>query len=147
MNRLNNQRGQALVEFAFVAVVLLVMVLGVTEFGKAWYYDNALDNAVRTAVRKASETPYDGSYASTVSGYVTSEITASVPSMGGGVAVTVVPPSAANGKLVTVTASYAFDEPILSSLNSLASTFSFGAIPTSFTLQRTGTMYYELTIP
>jgi Flp pilus assembly protein TadG len=147
MNRLNNHKGQGLVEFAFVAVVLLLFLLGVSEFGRAWYYENALDNAVRTGVRKASETPYDASYVSNVSGYVASEITASVPSIGGGVAVTVDPPTAANGKLVTVTASYAFDEPILSTLNSLTSTFSMGTIPTSFTLQRTGTMYYELTLP
>jgi Flp pilus assembly protein TadG len=146
MNRLNNHKGQALVEFAFVAVVLLVLALGVTEFGRAWYYDNALDNAVRSGVRKASETPYDASYVSTVSGYVTSEITASVPSIGSSVLVDVVTPTAAN-KVVKVTASYAFDEPILSTVDSLAFTFFKQHVRTSFTLQRTGTMYYELTIP
>ena len=55
MNKLKNQKGQALIEFAFVAVTLLVLVYGVTEFGRAWYYTNSMDNAVRAGARMASE--------------------------------------------------------------------------------------------
>ena len=55
MNKLKNQKGQALVEFAFVAVILLVLVYGVTEFGRAWYYTNSMDDAVRAGARMASE--------------------------------------------------------------------------------------------
>ncbi|MGC2424893.1 MAG: TadE/TadG family type IV pilus assembly protein [Nitrospirota bacterium] len=151
MNRLNSKKGQALVELALVLPILLLLALGITEFGRAWYYDNALDDAVRAGVRKASEQyPAPTANDPTITAYVVGEITSYIPSLAGSFTannVQVFPPTAANGKLVTVTASYVFSEPILISLNSLVSVFSLGDIPTSITLQRTGTMYYELAIP
>jgi Flp pilus assembly protein TadG len=146
MKRLNNQKGQALVEFALVAPILLIMVLGITEFARAWYYENALDVGVRAGVRKASEQyPAPTTDDPAIVTYVQTEVNAYVSSMpAGSVTVKVDPPSVSNGHLVTVTASYIFVEPILATLNSLFNTFFQKNISTSFTLQRTGTMYYEL---
>lgn len=147
MNKLNNQQGQALVEFALVAVILLVLALGVGEFGRAWYYDNALDDAVRGGVRMASELyPVPATDDARIQTYVKAHVPSSI---GGSVTVNVVPPTTANGKLVKVTAQYVFAEPILITLDSLAYTFFKDHILTnsSLTLQRTGTMYYELAIP
>ncbi len=143
MNKLKNQKGQALIEFAFVAVTLLVLVYGVTEFGRAWYYTNSMDNAVRAGARMASELyPVPVTDDPRIQAYVQSH----VASIGGSVAVRVFPPTNPT-KLVTVRATYLFPEPILSPLDTLTSAFSLGDVPTSFTLQRTGTMYYELAIP
>ena len=145
MNKLNNQKGQALVEFAFVAVILLVLVLGVTEFGRAWYYDNALDTAVRAGVRMASEMyPVPATDDARIKTYIQNHVPSSISDS---VLVSVEAPTKDNGKLVKVTASYAFAESLLNPLNSLASTFHMGDVPKSFTLVRTGTMYYELAIP
>jgi Flp pilus assembly protein TadG len=146
MKRLNNRKGQALVEFALVVTLLPLLALGIWEFSKAWYYENALDVGVRAGVRYASELyPIPATDDSRIKTYVQNEINSYVPSMGSGsVAVTVIPPSVANGHLVTVTASYTFSETILTTLDSLSNTFFKEHISTSFTLERTGTMYYEL---
>ncbi len=47
------QRGQSLVEVAFVLPVLLALLLGIFDFGRAIYAYNALSNASREAVRLA----------------------------------------------------------------------------------------------
>lgn len=47
------QRGQSLVEVAFVLPILLVLLLGIFDFGRAIYAYNALSNASREAVRLA----------------------------------------------------------------------------------------------
>lgn len=45
--------GQSLVEFALVLPVLLVMVVGLFDFGRAIYASNAISNAARIATRVA----------------------------------------------------------------------------------------------
>lgn len=45
--------GQALVEFALIAPLFLLLVLGVVEFGKAWNVAQSLDDAVREGCRVA----------------------------------------------------------------------------------------------
>ena len=39
------QRGAVAVEFAFVTIVILMMTAGIVEFGRAFWYYNALDKA------------------------------------------------------------------------------------------------------
>lgn len=46
-------RGQVLVELALLLPVLLLLILGIIEFGRAFYMKNTLANAVRHAARKA----------------------------------------------------------------------------------------------
>jgi Flp pilus assembly protein TadG len=50
-NTLGNEKGQNLVEFALAVPMLLVLVFGIAEFGRAWMTQNILTGAAREAVR------------------------------------------------------------------------------------------------
>jgi Flp pilus assembly protein TadG len=50
--RLNN-KGQAMVEMALVIGFLIVLIFGMTEFGRAMYTKNTLNNAARAGARAA----------------------------------------------------------------------------------------------
>jgi len=54
MTRTGRQRGLALVEFSLTIGVLLAIVFGITEFGRAIYQYNTLAKAARDAVRYLS---------------------------------------------------------------------------------------------
>ena len=47
-----NRRGQATVEFALILPVLLLLVLGIIEFGKAWNLAQMATDAVREGARQ-----------------------------------------------------------------------------------------------
>jgi len=51
---LKDEKGQNLVEFALVVPILLLLVLGIAEFGRAWMTKNILTGAAREAVRVAA---------------------------------------------------------------------------------------------
>lgn len=51
----NGQKGVAAVEFALVIILLLIIVAGVIEFGRAFWYYNALTKATRDGARFMSE--------------------------------------------------------------------------------------------
>lgn len=53
MGRLD-QRGQNLVEFAIIVVLLLSLVLGIIEFGRAWMTFQVITNASREGARLAA---------------------------------------------------------------------------------------------
>jgi hypothetical protein len=53
-NRLKDETGQSLVEFALVVPMLLLLVFGIAEFGRAWMTQNILTGAAREAVRLAA---------------------------------------------------------------------------------------------
>jgi Flp pilus assembly protein TadG len=44
-------KGQSLVEFMLVAPLLLILLVGIAEFGRAWMTQNILTGAAREAVR------------------------------------------------------------------------------------------------
>ena len=46
-----NEKGQSLVEFALVVPLLLLLVIGIAELGRAWMTQNILTGAAREAVR------------------------------------------------------------------------------------------------
>ena len=48
-----NRRGQAVVEMALVMPILLLLVFGITEFGRAWMTSNILHTASREGARLA----------------------------------------------------------------------------------------------
>jgi Flp pilus assembly protein TadG len=48
---LTTEKGQSLVEFALVVPLLLILVFGIAEFGRAWMTRNILTGAAREAVR------------------------------------------------------------------------------------------------
>jgi Flp pilus assembly protein TadG len=57
----NSSRGQALIEFAFVALVLLMLLFGILEFGRAAYVINSLADAAREGARYGIMNPNDTS--------------------------------------------------------------------------------------
>lgn len=54
-----NARGNSVVEFALVLPILLLVVFGITEFGRAWLTVNALTTAAREGARLAVVTAPD----------------------------------------------------------------------------------------
>jgi hypothetical protein len=52
--KLNDRKGQAMVELALMLPVLLLIIFGITEFGRALYIENTLTNAAREGARMAS---------------------------------------------------------------------------------------------
>ena len=52
-NRLKDETGQNLVEFTLVVPMLLILVFGIAEFGRAWMTKSILTGAAREAVRVA----------------------------------------------------------------------------------------------
>lgn len=54
-----DSRGQSVIEFALVLPILLLLVFGVTEFGRAWMTMNVLTAAAREGCRVAVVTDPD----------------------------------------------------------------------------------------
>lgn len=48
-----DERGQALVEFALVLPILLLLVLGIIDFGRAWNLHQTITDAAREGARRA----------------------------------------------------------------------------------------------
>ncbi|MCW2802448.1 MAG: hypothetical protein QOF52_1118 [Propionibacteriaceae bacterium] len=46
-----NDRGSAIVEFALLAPILVILVMGIAEFGRAYYMQMSLSGAAREGVR------------------------------------------------------------------------------------------------
>lgn len=100
------RRGAAVTEFAIVAPVFFLMVVGFLEFGRALMVQQVLINASRVGARQASTT-----------GATTAEVQTAVEDYTAGVAVPGVdvivspdPSSAAPGTAITVTTSVAFSD-------------------------------------
>lgn len=49
--RLRDDRGQAIVEFALVAPLLLLLIMGIVEFGRAWNAHQVITDAAREGAR------------------------------------------------------------------------------------------------
>lgn len=59
---MNREKGQAIVETAIILPVLILLIMGLFEFGRYMYLKNTLNNAARAAARTAVVTPkYDAS--------------------------------------------------------------------------------------
>lgn len=54
-----NQRGVAAVEFAFVLVIMLLVMAGMVEFGRTLWYADALTKATRDGARLMSSWPVE----------------------------------------------------------------------------------------
>jgi Flp pilus assembly protein TadG len=59
-NARKGEKGQSLVEFALVVPLLLLLLIGIAEFGRAWMTKNILTGAAREAVRMAAVSPPTG---------------------------------------------------------------------------------------
>ena len=56
---IRNTRGNAMVEFALVLPLLLLLCFGITEFGRAWMTKSVLTSAAREGARLAAVTAPD----------------------------------------------------------------------------------------
>ena len=99
------RRGIAATEFAIVAPVFFLMVIGFIEIGRALMVQQVLINASRVGARMASTT---GSTSSGVQSAV-QDYTTSVAVPGVTVAVSPNPATAASGTVITVTTSVGFN--------------------------------------
>ncbi|MEO8744481.1 MAG: TadE/TadG family type IV pilus assembly protein [Candidatus Dormiibacterota bacterium] len=84
------QGGQSLVETAITLPVLLLLALGVTDLGRAFYYREAVTNSVRQALRIAVSSYQQGTAnsvcAGTGSGPLAVTVTSAIPPAGGAIA-------------------------------------------------------------
>jgi Flp pilus assembly protein TadG len=56
MELFRKQKGQTLIETAFMLSLLLIILLGISEFARAWYTKNSLKNGVSQGARVAAVT-------------------------------------------------------------------------------------------
>jgi len=99
-----NEMGQSLVEFALVVPLLLLLVIGIAEFGRAWMTQNILTGAVREAARIAVVQAPGGGWNGTAANARANQILASA-----GIATTVsVPDPGTQYGDVTATVTYDF---------------------------------------
>ncbi|HYM15552.1 MAG TPA: TadE/TadG family type IV pilus assembly protein [Dehalococcoidia bacterium] len=83
-------RGQSLVEAAVALPLLLLLALGVTDIGRAFYYRESATNSVRQALRMAVSSYQQGTAntvcAGTGAGPLAVTVTSAVPPAGGAIA-------------------------------------------------------------
>jgi hypothetical protein len=81
--------GQSLVEAAITLQIVLLLALGVTDLGRAFYYREAVTNSVRQALRMAVSTYQHGTAdsvcAGTSGGPLAVTVTSAVPPSGGSI--------------------------------------------------------------
>src|SRR5467141_4215955 len=85
-----SRAGQSLVETAITLPIVLLLALGVTDIGRAFYYREAVTNSVRQALRLAVST-YQQSTANNVcagtgGGPLAVTVTSALPPVGGAIA-------------------------------------------------------------
>jgi Flp pilus assembly protein TadG len=73
-------RGQVLVEFTLVLLLLLVLLFSITEFARGWHSVNALTNSARAGARYASELQKsdDATFVTNVKNYTFNQITSTL---------------------------------------------------------------------
>lgn len=113
LKNLKNQKGQALVEFAIVLPILLMLVMGIIQFGMMLNSYLAIENASREGARAGIVGSADTE--------IESLIIASSPSLDPAYLTVSLTPSEANRRsgdtlTVTVTYNYKFTIPIISSI-------------------------------
>jgi len=118
IKKMPDNKGQSLVEFALILILILIVLFGITEFGRAWLYNNTLTNGVRTGVRYATSLENSTSFEANVRSVTLSNITSSIPNNNIVITVTRTPSgggapntdfeSLASGDLITVRATTDF---------------------------------------
>ena len=124
---LRNNRGAALVEMALILPLLLLIVFGIFEFGRAMFIVNTLNNAAREGARRASVSPAPIN----VEAFVSESISFAHPGLN--VSISNNNPTPGSGTAITVTATLPF-QPVTAIV----------PFPENFTLSGQATMRYEM---
>ncbi|HLB24751.1 MAG TPA: TadE family protein [Nitrospirota bacterium] len=77
-----DNRGQALVELSLIVIPLAVLLFGIAEIGRGWYYSNTLTNGARAGARLASKLPNkdkDDTFDQRIKSYTFSQVTGFIP--------------------------------------------------------------------
>lgn len=75
--RVRDERGQALVEFALIFTMLVILLFGIAEFGRGWRYANAVSDGARAGARFASMQPKGNDFPDRVHDYTFGQVTSS----------------------------------------------------------------------
>jgi Flp pilus assembly protein TadG len=111
-----------------VLMLLVTLVMGTIEFGRAWMISNMITHAARNGARAAAVTPPASRSAATIADQVKNEIANVVPS--GGFSVNLAPSTVGGVQMVSVTVSGSVP-------------YVFGLFGPSFTVNRTVTFRDE----
>jgi Flp pilus assembly protein TadG len=108
-NMLRPRHAQAMVEFALAVMVILYLIMGVVDFGRAFFAYNEVANVAREGARYATLTSHTDSQ-------VISYAQGKFPL--GGMSVTVTPSPRTAGSAVVVQATYSFSAltPLISNI-------------------------------
>jgi len=102
MGGYRSERGQSVVELAVVLPVLLLILLGIAEFGRLFHAYLTVEHAAREGARLAVTGADDAE--------IESQVLAAAPGLeAGSLVVQVDPASRSRGDIVTVTVDYTFD--------------------------------------
>lgn len=130
--RARGERGAAMVEFALVLPMLLILVFGIVDFGRAFQSWVTVTNAAREGARL-------GTVGGTVSA-ICSRVTDTAGVSGASCAVTY-PGGNITGQSVAVKVSYNF--AMITPLGTLVSQFFGGSIPNTIPISTTADMRIE----
>ena len=102
MNRFRSDRGAAAVEFAIVVLPLIVLVMGIIDFGRGFSEQLALTSAAREGARVMAVQPHSASAARTATIAAANGLS---PALASG-QITISPATCTAGQSVTVTITY-----------------------------------------
>lgn len=140
-NGLHRQQGIAMMELVIVAPILLLILLGVSEMGRALFQYNTLSKAVRDSARYYSTEVFGGNDIAGAENLVKyGQIGGGTPLLPGTVTVDIPDPVIdATGTYITVTGSYTFTFLPGNPLAGIIDLFG-SALPSPFILTATSTM-------
>lgn len=140
-NGLHRQQGIAMMELVIVAPILLLILLGVSEMGRALFQYNTLSKAVRDSARYYSTEVFGGNDIAGAENLVRyGQTGVGTPLLPGTVTVDIPDPVIdATGTYITVTGSYTFTFLPGDPLDGIIGLFG-SALPSPFILTATSTM-------
>jgi Flp pilus assembly protein TadG len=131
IQRIGNESGAVMVEFALVSMFLILLLVGIIEFGMIYNFQLTMDNAAREGVRYAVvpnvTTISDSQIKSFIINYWPMKDNPNFALSASNITIT--PSTRVRGQPVTVSVTFAYPVPI-----------TLGVIPNKFNLKASATM-------
>jgi len=122
------RRGQALVELAIIIVLLVFLVMGIIEFGRAWMIGNMITQAARHGARAAAVLPLSKRNATTHvitdSSAIVTQVKSQIQNVYAGTVDVAVNPQADAGGIPLVSVTVTGTVPFLFSLPGVGTSFA-----------------------